>query len=137
MNEVVRVRRAVVEKMLEHSKRDAPIEACGYLAAKNGAVVDAIPMRNVDASPESFTFDPAEQFAALKRARSDGAKLSGVYHSHPATPARPSRDDLERLRDPSFVYFIVSLAGSEPDLRAFRVRDGRSWEVKVEVMEER
>jgi proteasome lid subunit RPN8/RPN11 len=76
-------------------------------------------MTNVDHSPEHFSFDPKEQFQAVKRARSLGLELVGVYHSHPATPARMSNEDIRLANDVSLRYLIYS----RPDnrIQAFAV----------------
>ena len=66
-------------------------------------------MTNIDNEPDHFSFEPKEQFAAVKDARNQGLSLMAVYHSHPETPARPSQEDLRLLKDPNMIYVIVSL----------------------------
>ena len=75
--------------------------------------------------PEHFSFEPAEQFATVRQMRAAGVRLRAVYHSHPATPARPSPEDIRLANDPSLSYVIVSLAGLQPDVKSFRIRDGQ------------
>ena len=105
-----------------------PNEACGLIAGRrvDGAdeVVRVYALRNEDASPEHFTIGPAEQLAALRDMRARGLVPLGNWHSHPATPSRPSAEDIRLARDPAAHYLICSLAQSEPVLRAFRVRAG-------------
>jgi proteasome lid subunit RPN8/RPN11 len=43
----------------------------------------------------------------------------GVYHSHPACEAVPSRTDLAENYYPDAVHVIVSLAGADPVVRAY------------------
>ncbi len=132
------ITRTAAETIIEHARRDAPIEACGYLASKNGEAVDAVvPLTNVDRSPEHFSFDPGEQFQALRKIRSAGRKLQAVYHSHPLTPARPSAEDLRLAYDPTLSYVIVSLAGPEPVVRSFRIRKGEAEEEAVILLKSR
>jgi proteasome lid subunit RPN8/RPN11 len=57
-----------------------------------------------------------------------------VYHSHPASPARPSQEDIRLAFDPSINYIIVSLVSPEPDLRAFLIRNGIVTPEPVEVV---
>jgi len=114
----------VVSELLAHARTQAPIEACGYLVAKNSIAVDSIRLTNVDNSPEHFSLDPAEQFAAVRRIRKGGMRLCGVYHSHPASPARPSQEDIRLALDPTLSYVIVSLATPEPEIRSFTIRSG-------------
>lgn len=128
---MLRITPGAVAEMAAHALREAPVEACGYLAGRDGAVAEAIPMRNADASPEHFSLDPEEQFAVLRDVRARGLRILGVYHSHPATPARPSPEDLRLAHDPELSYVIVSLASGEPVVSAFRVRDGAAVEEDI------
>ncbi len=98
---------------------EAPNEACGYLSGVDGRVRSVIRMTNVDASPEHFSLDPAEQFAALKEARERGEALIAVYHSHPAGHAQMSDEDIRLANDPNTVYVIYSVP--DESVRAFRV----------------
>ncbi len=124
-----------LEKIVEHARRDAPVEACGYLAAGiDGAVNTVFPLTNADRSPEHFSFDPAEQFQAVRQMRTLGQKLRAVYHSHPLTLARPSVEDLRLAHDPNLSYVIVSLAGREPVVRSYLIREGKAEEEILAVM---
>ncbi|PIU47526.1 MAG: hypothetical protein COS94_06795, partial [Candidatus Hydrogenedentes bacterium CG07_land_8_20_14_0_80_42_17] len=49
----------------------------------------------------------------------------GVYHSHPATPARPSQEDIKLAFDPSISYVIISLAEKDPVAKSFLIKDGK------------
>ncbi|MBI4396613.1 MAG: M67 family metallopeptidase [Elusimicrobia bacterium] len=118
------IRPNIVEEILAQARQAAPIEACGYLAEKDGVVVRLHKLTNVDASPEHFSLDPAEQFAAVRAFRSEGLKLRAVYHSHPASPARPSAEDIRLAFDPSLSYVIVSLMDATPVFKSFKIQNG-------------
>ena len=120
----MRIRASVLKSMIAHARRDAPVEACGYLAGKDGLAEGAVPLRNVDASKEHFSFDPAEQFAAIRGIRAKQMKELAVYHSHPSSPARPSPEDIRLAYDPSISYVIVSFADGVPDVKSFRIKAG-------------
>jgi len=118
------IARNVINEIISHARRDAPIEACGYLAGKDGIVLHAFPLRNADESAEHFSFDPAEQFAVIRAIRSAGLREMAVYHSHPASPARPSQEDIRLAFDPGISYVIISLAAENPEVKSFRIRGG-------------
>jgi proteasome lid subunit RPN8/RPN11 len=61
----------------------------------------------------------------MKSARANGQKIIANFHSHPATPARPSEEDIRLAYDPNIVYIIISLAEAEPVIKAF-VKDEAS-----------
>jgi proteasome lid subunit RPN8/RPN11 len=123
----------ILAGIMHQARAEAPNEACGYIAGAGDSAKLAIPMRNVDSSPEHYSFDPREQFEAAKLARASGLDLVAVYHSHPATPARMSEEDIRLANDSSMVYLIYSLA--QDRIRGFRVsREKVVDEVPVEVV---
>ncbi|MBR6981518.1 MAG: M67 family metallopeptidase [Prevotella sp.] len=105
--------RQVIEELIEQARRDAPDESCGYLLGERTDEGDVVTenywMENIDHSPEHFAFAPKDQFAALKYARSKGLKILANWHSHPASPSRPSQEDLRLANDPTIRYAILSL----------------------------
>jgi proteasome lid subunit RPN8/RPN11 len=130
----VRILRRVIDAMIDHARRDAPLECCGLLVARDGIIVEPIPARNLKASPVAFLIDPADHFAALKRARGDGREIVGAYHSHPSSPAIPSPADLAEAHYEDFLYMIVSLAAPIPDVRSYRLVPGSGFdEVRLEI----
>ena len=128
----MKIKKDVFDKIIAHAKKDAPVEACGYLAAKDGVVLRHYELTNRDKSHEHFSFDPREQFAAVRDARANGCVVSAVYHSHPASPARPSAEDIKLARDPQASYVIVSLINKTPEVKSFRIMDAK---VETEVLE--
>lgn len=130
----MKITEEIIRQIVSHAKKDAPVEACGYLAAQTGIVVAAYALTNMDKSQEHFSFDPKEQFAAVRQARVKGLEISAVYHSHPASPARPSQEDIALANDPNLLYVIVSLAGGKEDIKAFRIRKQKIIAEPLEVI---
>ncbi len=129
---MIRIPSVVLENIIEHSKKDYPLEACGYLVGEGSVVHTIIPMKNIDQSREHFMFEPKEQFEALRKARSLGLRLIGTYHSHPDTPARMSAEDIRLANDPSLYYCIYSVA--ETNFRCFMVTEQKEvheCEIKI------
>ncbi|MGK9475660.1 Mov34/MPN/PAD-1 family protein [Melioribacter sp. OK-6-Me] len=116
---MLQIPRQIIEKIIEHAKQDYPIEACGYLTGKDCVVSDIIKMTNTDKSSEHFSFDPKEQFQAVKYARSRAESLIAVYHSHPDTPARMSQEDIRLANDTEINYIIFSVRDNT--MRCFKV----------------
>ena len=126
------------DSILSQAQRDAPIESCGYALGirqdDDIIITENRPLTNVDHSAEHFSFDPKEQFAAVKYARTNGLSVIGNWHSHPASPSRPSEEDKRLAYDPNAFYFIISLAPEVsghpyvpeglPVLNAFKVAGG-------------
>jgi proteasome lid subunit RPN8/RPN11 len=126
----------IVEEMFAQAEKEAPVEACGYLAGTGESVTRRYPMTNTDRSEEHFTLDPKEQFSVMKSVRQDGLNILAVYHSHPATPARPSEEDVRLAYDSSVVYVIVSLHAGTRTIRGFRIRQGKVEEEVLSIKED-
>jgi [CysO sulfur-carrier protein]-S-L-cysteine hydrolase len=120
----MKIKKDVIEYILAHAEKDAPIETCGYLMGSSDLIERAIAITNAEGREDHFTFDPKEQFEAYKTARELGAEILGAYHSHPAAPARPSAEDVRLAFDPAILYVIASLMEGERAVKAFRIREG-------------
>lgn len=99
----------VIDELIAQAQKEAPDEACGYLMGVSDVVTENYPMENIDHSPEHFSFAPRNQFAAMRYARNNGLKILANWHSHPASPSRPSQEDIRLANDPSIRYAILSL----------------------------
>jgi len=126
---VIIIPKNIIQEIAKHAKEGSPLEACGYLAGKDGEVVEIFRMTNLDKSEEHFSFDPKEQFGVIKSARGKGQELIAVYHSHPASPARLSEEDVRLAHDPDTVYVIYSLLDNK--LKAFKVVDKKIVEEEI------
>lgn len=131
----MQITKKTIQAISEHAKREAPIEACGYLVGKEDIISVSYELTNVDRSFEHFAFDPKEQFKTAKDARAKGLEIYAVYHSHPASPARPSAEDIKLAYDPNILYFILSLAGGKEDLRAFTIKNSKVESIFIEVID--
>ena len=118
----------IIEELITQARQDAPNETCGYLLGTSGEEGDVITenywMENIDHSPEHFSFASKDQFAALKYARSKGLKILANWHSHPASPSRPSQEDLRLANDPNIRYAILSLHEGV-HLNSFKILNGK------------
>jgi proteasome lid subunit RPN8/RPN11 len=62
----------------------------------------------------------------VKEMRANGWKPLGNWHSHPASPSRPSEEDIRLAYDSSALYLILSLMErSAPVLNAFHIEKDR------------
>lgn len=128
---------SIVAQLKVRASDEMPNEACGMLAGVDGVVEHFYPMTNADASPEHYTLIPREQFDAVKDARARGLKFLAVWHSHPATPARMSDEDIRLAHATDVYYLILSLAVPESEaLRGFEMIDGQPQEITVTITED-
>ena len=125
--------RTIYEAVLAHGRAGFPQETCGILGGNAGLVSEFYPMTNTDQSREHFMMEPKEQFAVARDLRAKGKTMLAVYYSHPATPARPSAEDIRLARTPGVATVILSLAGPDPVLKSFRIFDGASAPEPIEI----
>ena len=124
----------IIDELISQARQDAPNETCGYLlgtSSEDGDIVtENYEMENIDHSPEHFSFNPKDKFAALKYARSKGLKILANWHSHPASPSRPSQEDIRLANDPTIRYAILSLHEGV-HLNSFKIINGEIVDKEV------
>ena len=112
----------------EHARQEAPNEACGLVLLRAGRAERYERGRNAVSSPYRFELDidPEVWFA-----EDEGYELA-VFHSHPASPPKPSRTDVERIGLwEGRPYLILRLDTGE--LAAWRIRQGSFEKEPLEV----
>jgi [CysO sulfur-carrier protein]-S-L-cysteine hydrolase len=129
----VRIAQDLYDEMIEHAREDAPNECCGMLASRDGQLVKLYRARNAAASPLRYEIDGADQYRIQMDIYDADLELGAIYHSHTRTDPVPSQTDINLAFYPEALYVIVGLAGAEPDVRAFTIRDGRVEETELAV----
>jgi proteasome lid subunit RPN8/RPN11 len=136
-DKMLKIPERIFKQMVLQGRAVAPVEACGILAGRDGIVVKCFEMTNADNSAEHFTMVPEEQFAVAKDMRAAGLEMAAVYHTHPATPARPSQEDIKLAVMPGAVYVILSLVDpDEPIAKAFAIEDGVVNNLDLEIVKD-
>lgn len=119
----------IFRTIIGHAVSELPNEACGLIAGKEDGDVRTVEkvymLTNQDYSPEHFSLSPHEQLEAVKDIRKNGLKLLGNWHSHPASPSRPSAEDIRLAFDKNISYLILSLMDKDkPVLNSFCIEKG-------------
>jgi [CysO sulfur-carrier protein]-S-L-cysteine hydrolase len=127
----MRIPRALYDEMIEHAREDAPNECCGMLAARDGRAVKLYRARNAAASPLRYEIEGADQYRIQMAIDDADLELGAIYHSHTRTEPYPSQTDINLAFYPEALYVIVGLAGEEPDVRAYAIRDGQVTETEL------
>jgi [CysO sulfur-carrier protein]-S-L-cysteine hydrolase len=114
----------LLAEVITHARETLPNECCGLLAGRIedgvGFATTRFAIANDLASPTQYLTNARDLFAAFRAMRASGAELLAVYHSHPTSEPVPSRRDAEEnTYGETVVYLIVSLAGSDPAVRAW------------------
>ena len=120
---------AALRRVLEaHAESEAPNEACGFVALRDGVAERFLPAENAAASP--YRFDLLVRDPGLVIDLEDDGYELAVFHSHPTDKAEPSRTDVENIGLwEGKPYLILSRPTGE--LRGWRIADGRVEELKI------
>jgi len=130
---MIRVSKKQLDEIREHGVRDYPYECCGLLLgrfAEDGKVVEeTYPISNAreeSARRNRFLITPEELMRGERYARSRELEVVGFYHSHPDSPAVPSKYDLDHAL-PMYSYIIVSTSPAQStDLFSWEQETDRS-----------
>jgi proteasome lid subunit RPN8/RPN11 len=125
--------RAMRDEIVAHARAGLPNEACGILAGRDGRAERFFPAEPDEPSPYYYRIEARDQIRIITEIEDAGLELVGIYHSHVASPAYPSRTDAEQAFWPDAVYVIVSLAGGDADVRGFHIADLEVTEVPLRI----
>ena len=130
----MRIDAALLERIVDHARRDYPNECCGMIAVRDGRAVAIHEAINVAASPLRFEVEGREIIRAQDAFEADGAELGAIYHSHTRSDPYPSQTDVNFAAGwPGVEWLIVGLRGDgEPTVRSYRIDDGVIEEVDVD-----
>jgi proteasome lid subunit RPN8/RPN11 len=132
---VFTIEKRYIDNMIAHARREAPIECCGVLGGRDGRVLKLFQATNAERSRYSYNIDSQDLFRIHRECEENGWQFLAIYHSHPDSVAYPSPTDVRLAFWPESLYFIVSLSSPEnPDVRAFRIRDGDVTEEKIKTV---
>jgi proteasome lid subunit RPN8/RPN11 len=130
----MRIGRALIDEVVAHAREAAPNECCGLIGGSNGRAATLYRARNEFESPVRYNVHPQDLLRITGEIDDRGEELTAIYHSHTRTEPYPSQTDINLASNwPDPVYLICSLAGDEPEVRGFRIRDGGVEEVSLDV----
>ncbi len=134
-----RLPRALRDELVAWARAGYPNEACGMLSGTGAHERGGVPiafhgMTNAAASPYRYLIDAGEQLRLMLAFDDADQVVWGIFHSHVRSAAVPSPTDIGLAFYPDALYLLCSLADADaPDVRAWRIRDGRVTEVPIEI----
>ena len=113
----------------------APLEACGLLAGKDGAVSRVFLIANQAKSPERFRMESVEQVRALHWMDTNSLDLLAIFHSHPTGPEVLSETDIAEASYEivQIIWSPVSLPEKAWQAHAFWIENGHLYNVELEI----
>jgi len=131
---VIRIPKPIYIGMIEHARREAPLECCGILGGRDGTVQRAFELRNEEQSPIRYVMSPQEQLKVFEEMDRDSLEMVAIYHSHTHTEAFPSETDVKLAFYPEVASVIISLKEETPVVKAFRIREEAIFPEEIEVI---
>jgi proteasome lid subunit RPN8/RPN11 len=128
----------MIQALIDHARAEYPNEMCGVIvgdepAAHGGRALRWAPTRNKAASPLRYEIHPDDLLRLSIETDDADETFWAIVHSHTHSPARPSPTDTGLAFYPDAIYLLVSLAGEQPDLAAWRILDGEMFPVELKV----
>ena len=116
---------AIREQMIQFLEAALPYESGGLLFGKRvmeeWMIENFQPIASDKPDAKNYNASPRDLVPIIMKAKASGMELLATVHSHPSSPAVPSRKDLKEAygyRD--LAHSIVSFAGMSPDVQFYR-----------------
>ncbi len=132
---MIQIPRAIYERMIEHAKKESPLECCGLLSGKGKTVQKVFEIPNAEKSPTRYTMSPLDQLKAFDEIEKESLEMVAVYHSHPRTIPFPSETDVKLAFYPEISSVIISLKEQDhPVMKAFSIGKDAIYPEEIEVI---
>jgi len=118
---MIRIPESIYEKMVEHARKERPLECCGILGGRGQTVQKIFELKNAEESPVKYSMSPLDQLKVFEEMEKESMEMIAVYHSHPHTIPFPSETDVRLSFYPDVSSVIVSLKEENPVIKAFRI----------------
>lgn len=121
---MIQIPELIYQRMVEHAKKEKPLECCGILAGRGKTVEKAFEMQNVEASSIRYSFSPQDQLRVFEEMDQESMEMIAIYHSHPHTIPFPSEIDVKMAFYPEMSSVIISLEEeNNPVVKGFLIRE--------------
>jgi len=131
---MIRIPKSIYNEMIEHARRESPMECCGILGGRNGMVQKAFELRNEEQSPIRYSISPKDQLRVFEEMDRESLKMVAIYHSHTHKIPFPSEIDVRLAFYPELVSVIISLKDEAPVVKAFRISKDAIFLEEIEVV---
>jgi len=131
---MIQIPEPIYQRMVEHAKKEWPLESCGILSGKGKSVERAFELQNGEGSAIRYSISPREQLRVFEEMEKESMEMIAIYHSHPHTIPFPSETDVKMAFYPEVSSIIISLKEeNHPVVKAFSIREEAIYleEIKV------
>ena len=132
---MIRIPKTIYQGMLDHAKKESPLECCGILSGKEKTVEKAFQLKNTEESPVQYSMSPRDQLRIFEEMEKESMEMIAIYHSHPHTIPFPSETDVKLAFYPEISSVIISLKEEKnPVVKAFQIAKEAIYLEEIEVI---
>jgi len=132
---MIQIPKGIYRGMIEHAKRESPLECCGILGGREKTVQKVFELRNGEESTVRYSMSAQEQLKVFEQMEKDSMEMIAIYHSHPHTIPFPSETDVKMAFYPEVSSIIISLKDeTNPVVKAFRIGKEAIYLEEIEVI---
>lgn len=131
---MIRIPKAIYEKIISHAMREQPLECCGILGGRDHIVEKAFELMNEEESTTRYFMSPRDQLKVFEEMEKESMEMIAIYHSHPHTIPFPSETDVKLAFYPDVPSIIISLKEENPVVKAFRIGKEAIYLEEIEVI---
>jgi proteasome lid subunit RPN8/RPN11 len=132
---MVRIPKMIFQEMVDHAKREWPLECCGILGGKDKTVQKSFELQNTEKSSVLYSMSPQDQMKVFEEMEKESMKMVAIYHSHPHTIPFPSETDVKLTFYPDVSSVIISLKEKDnPVMKAFQISEEAIYLEEIEVI---
>jgi len=133
---MIKIPKSIYQQIVEHAKKESPLECCGILGGKDHAVEKAFELQNLDQSPVRYAMAPQEQLKVFDEMEKESMEMVAIYHSHTHTIPFPSETDVKLAFYAEVSSIIISLKEKDPVVKAFRIGKEAIYLEEIEIIPE-
>jgi [CysO sulfur-carrier protein]-S-L-cysteine hydrolase len=130
------IKKSVYEEIIAYCKQALPYEACGLLSGINETGNTLWKIKNESVRLNRFYMSQEAIKRAVMEMNEKDENLTGIFHSHPTSPAFPSSQDIENNPYDQIAYFIVSFYKGKVDVGCFKLNNKKVIPVKLNIIDE-
>lgn len=131
---MIRIPKTIYQGMLDHARREWPLECCGILGGKEKTVEKAFELQNAEESSVLYSMSPQDQLKVFEEMGKKSMEMIAIYHSHPHTIPFPSETDVKLAFYPDVSSIIISLKEEDPFVKAFQIGKEAIYLEEIEVI---
>jgi proteasome lid subunit RPN8/RPN11 len=132
---MMQIPKEIYQRMIDHARRESPLECCGILGGRDKTVERAFELQNAEKSPTRYSMSPSEQVRVFEEMEKESLEMIAVYHSHTHTIPFPSETDVKLAFYPDISSVIISLKDEkDPVVKAFQIKEEAIYLEEIEVV---